>query len=113
MRARGGALGPTIGEVGVACRRRGQLDFTAVEMHKTGMVLERSRLRPVERRRCRPFFVVGDEDRLGEKHLAAEFVSRFEFGRPGLPALSLATDTSMLTAIGLCIGRASTVAGKK
>lgn len=34
------------------------------------------------------------------QHLAAEFVSRFEFDRPGLPALSLATDTSMLTAIG-------------
>ena len=34
------------------------------------------------------------------QHLAAEFVSRFEFDRPGLPSLSLATDTSMLTAIG-------------
>lgn len=34
------------------------------------------------------------------QHLAAELVSRFEFDRPGLPALSLATDTSMLTAIG-------------
>jgi D-sedoheptulose 7-phosphate isomerase len=34
------------------------------------------------------------------QHLAAEFVSRFEFDRPGLPAMSLATDTSMLTAIG-------------
>lgn len=33
------------------------------------------------------------------QHLAAEFVSRFEFDRPGLPALSLATDTSMITAI--------------
>jgi D-sedoheptulose 7-phosphate isomerase len=34
------------------------------------------------------------------QHLAAEFVSRFEFDRPGLPSMSLATDTSMLTAIG-------------
>lgn len=34
------------------------------------------------------------------QHLAAEFVSRFEFDRPGLAALSLATDTSMITAIG-------------
>lgn len=34
------------------------------------------------------------------QHLAAELVSRFEFDRPGLPSLSLATDTSMLTAIG-------------
>ena len=34
------------------------------------------------------------------QHIAAEFVSRFRFERPGLPSLSLSTDTSMLTAIG-------------
>ena len=34
------------------------------------------------------------------QHLAAEFVSRFYFDRPGLPAIALSTDTSMLTAIG-------------
>jgi D-sedoheptulose 7-phosphate isomerase len=34
------------------------------------------------------------------QHIAAEFVSRFEFDRPGLPAMALTTDTSMLTAIG-------------
>ncbi len=34
------------------------------------------------------------------QHLAAEFVSRFYFDRPGLPAIALTTDTSMLTAIG-------------
>lgn len=34
------------------------------------------------------------------QHIAAEFVSRFEFDRPGLAAISLTTDTSMLTAIG-------------
>jgi len=34
------------------------------------------------------------------QHIAAEFVSRFFFDRPGLPAISLTTDTSMLTAIG-------------
>jgi D-sedoheptulose 7-phosphate isomerase len=34
------------------------------------------------------------------QHLAAELVSRFAFDRPGLPALALSTDTSMLTAIG-------------
>lgn len=33
------------------------------------------------------------------QHLAAEFVSKFEFDRPGLPAISLSTDTSMITAI--------------
>ncbi|TQP83521.1 D-sedoheptulose-7-phosphate isomerase [Vibrio cholerae] len=34
------------------------------------------------------------------QHIAAEFVSRFFFDRPGLPALALTTDTSMMTAIG-------------
>jgi len=34
------------------------------------------------------------------QHLAAEFVSRFNFDRPGLPALALTTDTSILTAVG-------------
>ena len=34
------------------------------------------------------------------QHLAGEFVSRFAFDRPGLPAFALTTDTSVLTAIG-------------
>nr|WP_321278100.1 D-sedoheptulose 7-phosphate isomerase [uncultured Vibrio sp.] len=34
------------------------------------------------------------------QHIAAEFVSRFFYDRPGLPAIALSTDTSMLTAIG-------------
>ncbi|MGZ3796338.1 MAG: SIS domain-containing protein, partial [Pseudobdellovibrionaceae bacterium] len=34
------------------------------------------------------------------QHIAAEFVSRFVFDRPGLPAIALTTDTSILTAIG-------------
>ncbi|WP_278287201.1 D-sedoheptulose-7-phosphate isomerase [Cellulosilyticum ruminicola] len=34
------------------------------------------------------------------QHMAGEFVSRFYFDRPGLPALALTTDTSILTAIG-------------
>jgi D-sedoheptulose 7-phosphate isomerase len=34
------------------------------------------------------------------QHLAAEFVSRFDFDRPSLSAIALTTDTSMLTAIG-------------
>ncbi|MCB1802587.1 MAG: D-sedoheptulose 7-phosphate isomerase [Gammaproteobacteria bacterium] len=34
------------------------------------------------------------------QHIAAEFVSRFSFDRPALPALALTTDTSILTAIG-------------
>ncbi len=34
------------------------------------------------------------------QHIAAEFVSRFFYDRPGLPAVALTTDSSMLTAIG-------------
>ena len=34
------------------------------------------------------------------QHIAAEFVSRFNFDRPALPSIALTTDTSMLTAIG-------------
>lgn len=34
------------------------------------------------------------------QHLAAEFVSRFNYDRPGMAAVALTTDTSALTAIG-------------
>lgn len=34
------------------------------------------------------------------QHIAGEYVSRFAFDRPGLPAIALTTDTSILTAIG-------------
>jgi D-sedoheptulose 7-phosphate isomerase len=34
------------------------------------------------------------------QHIAGEFVSRFEFDRPGMAAVALTTDTSILTAIG-------------
>jgi D-sedoheptulose 7-phosphate isomerase len=34
------------------------------------------------------------------QHIADEFVSRFAFDRPGLPAIALTVDTSILTAIG-------------
>lgn len=34
------------------------------------------------------------------QHIAAELVSRFMYDRPGLPAIALTADTSMLTAIG-------------
>jgi D-sedoheptulose 7-phosphate isomerase len=34
------------------------------------------------------------------QHIAGEFVSRFAFDRPGLPATALTVDTSILTAIG-------------
>jgi len=33
------------------------------------------------------------------QHMAGEFVSRFAFDRPGLPAIALTTDSSILTAI--------------
>lgn len=34
------------------------------------------------------------------QHIAGEFVSRFNFDRPGLPAIALTVDTSILTAVG-------------
>ena len=34
------------------------------------------------------------------QHMAGELVNKFTFDRPGLPALSLSTDTSILTAVG-------------
>lgn len=34
------------------------------------------------------------------QHIAGELVSRFFFDRPGLPAIALSTDTSILTSIG-------------
>lgn len=34
------------------------------------------------------------------QHIAGELVSRFEFDRPGLSAIALTTDTSILTAVG-------------
>jgi len=34
------------------------------------------------------------------QHIAGEFVSRFYYDRPGLPAFALTVDTSVLTAIG-------------
>ena len=34
------------------------------------------------------------------QHIAGELISRFAFDRPGLPAIALTTDTSVLTAIG-------------
>lgn len=34
------------------------------------------------------------------QHIAGEFVSRFLFDRPGLPAIALTTDSSVMTAIG-------------
>ena len=34
------------------------------------------------------------------QHMAGELVNKFTFDRPGLPALSLSTDTSSITAVG-------------
>ena len=34
------------------------------------------------------------------QHMAAELMGRFAFDRPGLPAIALTTDTSVITAIG-------------
>src|ERR1700684_568206 len=34
------------------------------------------------------------------QHIAAEFVSRFYFDRPGIPSIALSSDPSLVTAIG-------------
>lgn len=47
----------------------------------------------------RVFFAGNGGSAADAQHLAAEFVSRLNFDRPGLAAQSLATDTSILTAI--------------
>lgn len=46
------------------------------------------------------FFAGNGGSAADAQHLAAEFVSRLEFSRPGLPAIALSTDTSIITAIG-------------
>jgi len=51
------------------------------------------------RRGSRVIFAGNGGSAADAQHLAAELVSRFEFDRPGLPSLSLSTDTSMITAI--------------
>ena len=49
----------------------------------------------------RKVLIAGNGGSAGDaQHIAAEFVSRFFYDRPGLPAIALTTDTSMLTAIG-------------
>ena len=44
------------------------------------------------------------------QHMAGEFVSRFAYDRPGLPAFALTVDTSVLTAIGNDYGYEQTFA---
>lgn len=50
--------------------------------------------------RCNKILLVGNGGSAADaQHIAGEFVSRFAFDRPGLPAIALTTDTSILTAI--------------
>jgi len=48
----------------------------------------------------RIFFAGNGGSAADAQHLAAEFVSRFNYDRPGLAGMALTTDTSILTAIG-------------
>jgi D-sedoheptulose 7-phosphate isomerase len=51
--------------------------------------------------RSRKVLIAGNGGSAGDaQHIAAELVSRFFYDRPGLSAVALTTDTSMLTAIG-------------
>lgn len=51
------------------------------------------------RRGNRLFFAGNGGSAADAQHLAAEFVNRYAFGRPGLPAMALTTDTSILTSV--------------
>lgn len=52
-------------------------------------------------RNGRKLLLAGNGGSAGDaQHIAGEMVNRFRFDRPALPAISLATDTSVLTAIG-------------
>jgi len=48
----------------------------------------------------RPIFAGNGGSAADAQHLAAEFVNRFQLEGPGMPALSLSKDTSILTSIG-------------
>lgn len=50
--------------------------------------------------RKRVFFAGNGGSAADAQHMAAEFVSRFNYNRPGLAGIALTTDTSILTAIG-------------
>jgi len=52
----------------------------------------------------RLFFCGNGGSAADAQHLAAEYVVRFQRDRPGLPALALTTDTSVLTAAGNDLG---------
>jgi D-sedoheptulose 7-phosphate isomerase len=90
-------------------------NFIAVELRKTANVIsaivadaEIARMIEVVARSCVKALRNGNKILLAgnggsaadAQHLAAEFVSRFYFDRPGLAAIALTTDTSALTAIG-------------
>jgi D-sedoheptulose 7-phosphate isomerase len=52
-------------------------------------------------RRCNRVLLAGNGGSAADaQHIAAEFVGRYAFDRPGLAAIAFTTDTSMLTAIG-------------
>ncbi|MGL5485022.1 MAG: D-sedoheptulose 7-phosphate isomerase [Shewanella sp.] len=48
----------------------------------------------------RVFFAGNGGSAADAQHLAAEFVSRFNYDRPGMAGIALTTDTSIITAIG-------------
>jgi D-sedoheptulose 7-phosphate isomerase len=90
-------------------------DFLAAELHKTAAVIgaivaDAKLAEAIETvaRACIKALQGGNKILLAgnggsaadAQHLAAEFVSRFNFDRPGLAAIALTTDTSALTAIG-------------
>ncbi|MGE4297305.1 MAG: D-sedoheptulose 7-phosphate isomerase [Desulfovibrionaceae bacterium] len=69
--------------------------------HNADKVVEAARVMAVALARGGKIMLCGNGGSAADaQHLAAEFVNRFMMERPPLPAISLSTDTSALTAIG-------------
>ena len=80
----------------LAVKKKLHEDESAIESIKNAAELVESTYRAGHK-----VLIAGNGGSAGDaQHIAAEFVSRFFYDRPGLPAIALTTDTSMLTAIG-------------
>ena len=73
----------------------------AIERDLTPRIAETVELLATTFRSGRKLLVMGNGGSAADaQHLAAEIVGRFKMERPGLPAIALTTDSSILTAIG-------------
>ena len=75
--------------------------MAAIERDLTPRIAETVELLATTFRSGRKLLVMGNGGSAADaQHLAAEIVGRFKMERPGLPAIALTTDSSILTAIG-------------